>query len=54
MGRLPTIEGERVSLRWLEAADMPALFEIFGDARVPAMMGIAPRRDQALPPAGCV
>jgi RimJ/RimL family protein N-acetyltransferase len=29
---LPTIETARLRLRWLEARDVPALFEIFGDA----------------------
>lgn len=32
--RLPTIETERLRLRWLTAADVPALFAIFGDAEV--------------------
>lgn len=32
--RLPTIEGERVRLRWLAEADVPALYAIFGDAEV--------------------
>jgi RimJ/RimL family protein N-acetyltransferase len=31
---LPTLEGERVRLRWLTDADVPALFAIFGDAEV--------------------
>jgi RimJ/RimL family protein N-acetyltransferase len=29
--RLPTIPTPRLELRWLEARDVPALFEIFGD-----------------------
>lgn len=28
---LPTLEGERVRLRWLEQRDVPRLFEIFSD-----------------------
>jgi len=32
--RLPTIETERLRLRWLEASDAPSLFRIFGDAEV--------------------
>lgn len=31
---LPAIAGERVRLRWVEEADVPALLEIFGDAEV--------------------
>ncbi len=27
--QLPTLEGERVKIRWLEDADLPALFRIF-------------------------
>ena len=32
--RLPTVETERLRLRWLIAADIPALSLIFGDAEV--------------------
>lgn len=32
--RLPTITAERVELRWLTEADVPALFDIFSDAEV--------------------
>lgn len=32
--RLPTIETERLRLRWLTAVDVPALFAIFGNAEV--------------------
>ena len=32
--RLPTLTTERLRLRWLTPADVPALFEIFGDAEV--------------------
>ena len=32
--QLPAIAGERVRLRWLEDADVPALLAIFGDAEV--------------------
>jgi RimJ/RimL family protein N-acetyltransferase len=30
-GRLPTIEGERVRLRWLEASDVDAIHAVFSD-----------------------
>lgn len=30
-GRLPTIEGERLRLRWLEESDVPALYAVFSD-----------------------
>lgn len=29
--RLPTVEAGRVRLRWIEDADVPALFSVFGD-----------------------
>ena len=32
--QLPTLAAQRVRLRWLTAADVPALFAIFGDAEV--------------------
>jgi ribosomal-protein-alanine N-acetyltransferase len=32
--RLPTITTERLRIRWLTAADVPALFAVFGDAEV--------------------
>lgn len=32
--RLPTLDTARLRLRWLEPADAPALFAIFGDAEV--------------------
>ncbi|MCH7549867.1 MAG: GNAT family N-acetyltransferase [Candidatus Krumholzibacteriota bacterium] len=32
--RLPTLEGERVALRWLTEADVPALYTIFSDPDV--------------------
>jgi [ribosomal protein S5]-alanine N-acetyltransferase len=32
--RLPTLRGDRLELRWLEAGDVPALFEIFSHAEV--------------------
>ena len=32
--RLPTLETERLRLRWLTAEDAPAVFGVFGDARV--------------------
>jgi [ribosomal protein S5]-alanine N-acetyltransferase len=39
-GRLPTLEGERVRLRWLEPRDVPALLAIFGDADVVRWMSL--------------
>jgi [ribosomal protein S5]-alanine N-acetyltransferase len=44
---LPTIPTSRVHLRWLEARDVPALFEIFGDPETvrywsrPPLLGVA-------------
>ena len=32
--RLPTLEGHRVHLRWLDSNDIPALFDIFSDVEV--------------------
>jgi RimJ/RimL family protein N-acetyltransferase len=32
--RLPTLTGQRLRLRWLEAPDVPALYEVFSDAEV--------------------
>jgi len=32
--RLPTLAAERLELRWLEAGDVPALFEVFSDPQV--------------------
>ncbi|MCA9659597.1 MAG: GNAT family N-acetyltransferase [Myxococcales bacterium] len=32
--RLPTLLGERVALRWLEARDVDGLFTLFGDPKV--------------------
>jgi RimJ/RimL family protein N-acetyltransferase len=32
--RLPTLEGERVRLRWLTLADAPAIYEVFSDPEV--------------------
>lgn len=34
LDRLPTLDGERVRLRWLEPADAPDLFAIFSDTEV--------------------
>jgi RimJ/RimL family protein N-acetyltransferase len=39
--RLPTLTTERVQLRWLTPADVPALFAIFGDAEVCRYWGFA-------------
>ncbi len=44
---LPTIEGERIRLRWLTEADIPALFTIFGDAQVTRFLLHPPLRDEA-------
>lgn len=46
--RLPTLEGERVELRWIEAGDLPALEAIFSDPEVTRFLGtprIRGRRD---------
>jgi ribosomal-protein-alanine N-acetyltransferase len=32
--RLPTLRGDRVTLRWLTAADVPALYDVFSDEEV--------------------
>lgn len=32
--RLPTLEADRVRLRWLSTDDIPALFEVFSDSEV--------------------
>ncbi len=47
MERLPTLKGERVSLRQMEAEDALAVFALFGDPEVTAWMGIETRRDEA-------
>lgn len=44
---LPTIETERLRLRWLRAADVPALFAIFSDAEVVRYWSSGPLRDEA-------
>ncbi len=31
---LPTLQGQRVKIRWLKDADLPALFKIFSDSEV--------------------
>ncbi|MFW6175528.1 MAG: GNAT family N-acetyltransferase, partial [Acidobacteriota bacterium] len=46
--RLPTLEGARVALRWIEAGDLPALEAIFSDPEVTRFLGtprIRGRRD---------
>lgn len=43
--RLPTIEATRVSLRWLEDEDVPALFEIFSDPEVMRYWSSLPMRE---------
>lgn len=45
--RLPTIETERLRLRWLAPADVPALFAIFGDAEVCRYWSSPPLPDTA-------
>jgi RimJ/RimL family protein N-acetyltransferase len=37
--RLPTLTTERLRIRWLEASDVPSLFEIFSDADVTRYWG---------------
>ena len=44
---LPTLEGERISLRWLTEADVPALFAIFGDPEVTRYWATPALRDEA-------
>jgi [ribosomal protein S5]-alanine N-acetyltransferase len=39
--RLPTIDAGRVRLRWLTEADIPALFDVFGDPAVTRFWGFA-------------
>ena len=46
-GTLPTLEGERVRLRWLSDADVPALFAIFGDPTVTRYWSTPALRDEA-------
>ena len=43
--KLPTLEGERIRLRWLESGDVPALFEVFGHPEVMRYWSRAPLRD---------
>jgi RimJ/RimL family protein N-acetyltransferase len=49
--RLPTLEAERVRLRWLDADDAPALFDVFSDTEVarylsrPAWTDVAAARE---------
>jgi ribosomal-protein-alanine N-acetyltransferase len=44
--RLPTREGRRVRLRWLEAKDVPALFEVFSDPEVMRYWSRPPMTDE--------
>jgi RimJ/RimL family protein N-acetyltransferase len=44
---LPTLEGERINLRWLTVADIPALFAIFGDPQVTRFWASPALRDEA-------
>jgi ribosomal-protein-alanine N-acetyltransferase len=45
--RLPTLDAGRVRLRWLTDADVPALFDIFGDPEVTRYWGFAVLPDLA-------
>lgn len=45
--QLPTLEGKRVSLRWLEAGDAADLFAIFSDAKVTRYWSSPPMRELA-------
>jgi [ribosomal protein S5]-alanine N-acetyltransferase len=45
--QLPALHGNRVSLRWLEAADQPALFTIFSDPEVMRYWSSPPMRRYA-------
>jgi RimJ/RimL family protein N-acetyltransferase len=47
MDRLPTLEGTRVRLRWLEADDAADVLAVFGDPRVTAYMGLATQTTEA-------
>jgi ribosomal-protein-alanine N-acetyltransferase len=40
--RLPTLEAERLRLRWLEHSDVPALFRVFSNAEVMTYWSRAP------------
>lgn len=44
---LPTIATPRLRLRWLTAADVPALFAVFGDAEACRYLSRPPLRDLA-------
>ena len=44
---LPTLDGERIRLRWLTEADIPALFAIFGDREVVRYWGTPALPDEA-------
>ena len=47
MQSLPTIEGERIRLRELAAADTPGVFAVFGDPEVTRFMDVVTRVDTA-------
>src|SRR6267142_3517470 len=44
--RLPTIEADRVRLRWISAADVDALYGIFGDPEVMRFWSTTPLVDR--------
>ena len=46
---LPTLQGQRVKIRWLNDADLPALFKIFSDSEVTRYWSSPPfqQRDDA-------
>jgi ribosomal-protein-alanine N-acetyltransferase len=44
---LPTLETERLRLRWLTSADVPALFEVFSDPEVMRYWSHGPLSDAA-------
>lgn len=45
--RLPTLQADRVVLRWIEDRDVPALFEVFSDQQVMRYWSSAAWTDQA-------
>lgn len=50
LDRLPTLEGQRLRLRWLQEADVPALYAVFSDAEAMRYWSHGPftRPDDAL------
>jgi ribosomal-protein-alanine N-acetyltransferase len=45
--RLPTLDGSRLRLRWLEERDVDALYRIFSDAQVTRYWSSPPLQDRA-------